>query len=651
MKEKRGEPAPSAIRPSSVRIFGLTIDRLTFRLAIGIAFLTIVPLAAGLYVLSQRQFERGIQSRRQAAEAENRILEVALRHRMIERDSSLMTAVLREVAAHPEVRDVMIVDHSGEVRIASRESRVGERFDRTSPTCLVCHAKSPEKRSRWVRFKDEQGEVLRTVQPIENRPECHSCHDPRSRFNGMLLLDTSLVPLQAEMDRDLAGIAVGAGLVAFLLVAGLGFIVRTLILKRLVRFGRAARSIAAGNFNERVPTEGDDVITSLAKDFNEMVRSVSELIAEVQHQEAQLSSVMNSLDDGLVVLDRDARVVACNTSFSRRVNVSPEKIQASRCHEIVWGSLPCCGPDREGHECPVSRCVATGQVQRTIFRVPGPAGELARVEEVYASPVIDRKGEVVQVVELWRDITARVKEEEHLAEIERLVSLGVLASGFSHEVNTPLASMLTCAESVIARIDDAARGGPSRNLLPSVREAATIICDQVLRCRQTTEQFLRFSRGIPPTIEPLDLGRRVEEVVALATPTARENGVTVEFVPRGDIPLIRANAEVVKHVVLNLLVNAIQSCAPKGGRVVVGIDVNGDVRILVRDTGCGIHRDDRRHLFEPFRSRKPQGTGLGLFLSRTFVRRFGGDVRLVESEVGVGSCFEIVFRRVEETVQ
>ena len=649
MAEKRGEPALAAIRPSSVRIFGLTIDRLTFRLAIGIAFLTIVPLAAGLYVLSQRQFERGIESRRQAAESENRILEVALRHRMIERDSSLMTAVLREVAAHPEVRDVMIVDHRGEVRIASRASRVGERFDRASPTCLVCHAKSPENRSRWVRFKDGRGEVLRTVQPIENRPECFSCHDPRSRFNGMLLLDISLVPLQAEMNRDLTHIAGGAGLLALLLLGSVGFLVRTLILKRLVRVGRAARSIAAGNFTERVPTEGDDLITSLARDFNEMVRSVSELIAEVQHQEAQLTSVMNSLDDGLVVLDRDARVVACNTSFSRRVNVSPEKIQTSRCHEIA-GSLPCCQQGENGHDCPVTRCVATGEVQRTIFRVPGPAGELARVEEVYASPVIDRKGEVVQVVELWRDITARVKEEEHLAEIERLVSLGVLASGFSHEVNTPLASMLTCAESVVGRIDDAARGGASADLLPSIREAATIICDQVLRCRQTTEQFLRFSRGIPPTIEPLDLGLRVGEVVSLTRPTARENGVTVEFVPRDDIPIIRANAEVVKHVVLNLLVNAIQSCAPDGGRVVVSIAINGDVRILVRDTGCGIRLEDRRHLFEPFRSRKPQGTGLGLFLSRTFVRRFGGDIRLVESEVSVGSCFEIVFRRVEEAV-
>jgi len=105
---------------------------------------------------------------------------------------------------------------------------------------------------------------------------------------------------------------------------------------------------------------------------------------------------------------------------------------------------------------------------------------------------------------------------------------------------------------------------------------------------------------------------------------------------------------VVQHVVLNLLVNAIQSCPPDGGSVEVSVEVDEDVRVRVRDSGCGIRAEDRKHLFEPFRSRKPQGTGLGLFLSRTFMRRFGGDVRLVESVAGMGSCFEIIFQRSTE---
>jgi PAS domain S-box-containing protein len=618
---------------------------LTIRLALGITLFVVVPLAAGLFMLSQRQYDRGIEARKRAAESENRILEAALRHRMMERDSSLLESVLREIAAHPEVRSIMIVDHDGDVRIASDSSLVGQQLPKDSPTCLVCHEKEASRREHWTLLETEEAGILRTVQPIENRRECHTCHDPSEQYNGMLLMDISLDDLEGQLARDRSIIFVGAGLIALLLLGGIGFLVRSLILERLARVGSAARTIAAGDLTERAPTDGGDVISSLAVDFNNMAGSLAELIAEVRQQEAQLTSVMNSLDDGLVVLDREGRIVACNQSFSRRVGMTPEQIQTQRCHGTISGRLPCC---KNGEDCPVSRCVTTGEVQRAVFRVASASDETERVEEVYSSPVLDDRQQVVQVVEVWRNITERVKEEEHLAEIERLVSLGVLASGFSHEVNTPLATILTSAESVIGRIDEQGSGGSSAGLLPSIRESADIVRQQVLRCRKTTEQFLRFSRGIPPSIDPIDLGKQVAEVVSLARPTARENNVELLFESQEENTSVRANAELVQHVVLNLLINAIQSCGSQGGTVEVSLLIDGDTRVRVKDSGSGIRPEDCKHLFEPFRSRKQQGTGLGLFLSRTFMRRFNGDIRLVNTELGAGSCFEIIFDGLSE---
>jgi two-component system NtrC family sensor kinase len=204
--------------------------------------------------------------------------------------------------------------------------------------------------------------------------------------------------------------------------------------------------------------------------------------------------------------------------------------------------------------------------------------------------------------------------------------------------------MLTSAESVIGRIDEADPEEPSTGLLGSIRESADVIRKQVLRCRKTTEQFLRFSRGVPPSIDPIDLGVHVAEVVSLVRPTARESNVELRCAVPDRTPSVRANAEVVQHVLLNLLVNAIQSCPGEGGLVEVLFDLDENARVLVRDSGCGIRAEDRKTLFEPFRSNKPRGTGLGLFLSRTLMRRFGGDVRLVDSTLAGGSCFEILFR-------
>jgi signal transduction histidine kinase len=220
-----------------------------------------------------------------------------------------------------------------------------------------------------------------------------------------------------------------------------------------------------------------------------------------------------------------------------------------------------------------------------------------------------------------------VKEEQRLAQIERLVSLGTLASGFSHEVNTPLATILTCAESVLDRLDGATGERASDGTLPAVRDSAIIIRDQVLRCRHITQQFLRFSRGIPPSIEPIDLREVVAGVIALVASAAREKGIELRLAPEQRLPPVRANSEVVQHVVLNLLVNAVQSFKGKNGAVELSFRTGDDVRLRVRDEGCGIASEHKTHLFEPFHSRKPGGTGLGLFLSRSFMRlprpRFG----------------------------
>jgi signal transduction histidine kinase len=279
--------------------------------------------------------------------------------------------------------------------------------------------------------------------------------------------------------------------------------------------------------------------------------------------------------------------------------------------------------------------------------VSNPDGN-GRVHEVYASPVFDDDGAVAQVVEVWRDITERVREEQHLAEIERLSSLGVLASGLSHEVNTPLASTLTCAEAILDQLDGVDPASLEPATLDAVRESASVIREQVLRCRTITDHFLRFARGIPPATEPIDVREVVRNVMALARPTAREAGISLTLDEDGAIPVVTANTEVVQHVVLNLLVNAIESFTEPGGSIAVRFVVRDDIRLQIRDDGCGIPPDVQAHLFEPFRTQKPRGTGLGLFLSRTFMRRFNGDVRLLDSAPGRGSCIEVVFPRQEQ---
>ena len=153
-----------------------------------------------------------------------------------------------------------------------------------------------------------------------------------------------------------------------------------------------------------------------------------------------------------------------------------------------------------------------------------------------------------------------------------------------------------------------------------------------------TQHFLRLSRGQPSAGDVLDAGAVVAAVSRLVEPTARAQGVSIEQAPATGL-YVRVDEAELQHATLNLLLNAVQASAP-GTTVNLAVTGGDDVRITVTDRGCGIAPEHQARIFEPFFSLRPGGTGLGLFLSVSFVRRWGGDIQ-VRSARGEGSTFEI----------
>jgi two-component system NtrC family sensor kinase len=213
----------------------------------------------------------------------------------------------------------------------------------------------------------------------------------------------------------------------------------------------------------------------------------------------------------------------------------------------------------------------------------------------------------------------------------------MLASGFSHELNTPLATVLACVEAILR---DARERPPDAGDGVRVADYAATAREQVLRCRGITQHFLRLSRGQSSPGDLVDLQRTTAAVERLVEPTARAASVSIAVRPVPSGLHVRADEAELQHTLINLMLNAVQACGP-GGKVGLTVDGGATVRIRVTDTGCGIAPDDQKRIFEPFFSLRKGGTGLGLFLSLNSVRRWGGDI-VVESTLGRGSSFEVV---------
>ena len=612
---------------------------MTVGLAVGVTAAVTAACAAGAYVYSLHHFDSLIETARGTAQAEGELILAALEHQMIENERDLIAKMIQTFGKQPRVEQVALLDRSGIPRYSSAPLPPNNDLTIGSQTCQSCHRFPPEQRGTSRVIETQGGTVLRTVVPVRNKPECHGCHDPKRRINGILILDINAGEIRASMNRDLRYMVVGSCVITLLLVGAIAVVVRLVVLRRLQRFETTARRIAEGDLTRRVPIgRGTDTISWLAREFNAMADAVTGLVGEVRSQRERLETTINSIDDGIAVLDARRTVIAANEAFLQRTGLVREQVLGSCCRDLADGMC-------DSADCPTVGCLESGQRQVHITERRRADGSTAW-EEVHTSPIRDAAGKVVNVVEVWRDISDRRAAEARLAESHRLASLGVLASGFSHELNTPLATILMCVEGILRDAQAAVAGGGSGADSARIVESATIAREQILRCRGITQHFLRLSRGQPSSGDIVNLDSVITAVGRLIEPTAKAHSVSIEIREGAAGLRVRADEAELQHALINLVLNAIQACKP-GGRVVVSAEGGPRIHIRVTDDGCGVAPEHLGRIFEPFFSLRKGGTGLGLFLSLNFVRRWGGDIA-VTSAAGEGSTFDMVLPPLEE---
>ncbi len=263
---------------------------------------------------------------------------------------------------------------------------------------------------------------------------------------------------------------------------------------------------------------------------------------------------------------------------------------------------------------------------------------------------------------VYADLARQVDERSRqLVRSERMVSVGFLAAGVAHEINNPLASILFCAEALERRLRSLwpAAATPAASVhSPAVAgsgEAAppesdrdvvfrylTMIQQEALRCKEITQKLLDFSRGGERKREPTDLAALVRDVLEMVRHLPNCRGKHIHFQPH-EYVLAPVHAQDLKSVVLNLVVNALDSMDP-GGRLTITLAARGDwAELVFADTGCGMTPDVLANLFEPFftKSRTGKGTGLGLFISHQIIDQHGGTITAHSAGPGQGSTFVV----------
>ncbi|HKB70455.1 MAG TPA: ATP-binding protein [Thermoanaerobaculia bacterium] len=380
--------------------------------------------------------------------------------------------------------------------------------------------------------------------------------------------------------------------------------------------GRVVGALAVGTKEGKVPLSSEDhallatvlAQASLAVENSELYRALERRMDEIRGLQEFQEGVIRSSSAGIVVLDAGGRLVSVNPAFEKLIEAAEKDLVGRPLAEIL--------PEIPAGELDGGTAERSFDVQTANRR-----GE-ARIYRISASPL---RGSATSRVVIFDDITERIALEKGLSEKERLASLGVLAAGVAHEVNTPLAGISSYAQMLLADTDHA---DPRYAILKKMER-------QTFRASRLVGNLLEFARGRHGTHDAVDLARVLHDAIESSEPAFAARAVRVEVRGIGSPLPSRGDARELEQVFVNLLING-RDASPDGGTVEVSVAAEPERwRTEIADRGKGLTEEEARRAFEPFfTTRQSGGTGLGLTIAREIVERHGGEIRLAPREGG-----------------
>ncbi|MFQ6618102.1 MAG: nitrogen regulation protein NR(II), partial [Fidelibacterota bacterium] len=378
------------------------------------------------------------------------------------------------------------------------------------------------------------------------------------------------------------------------------------------------------------------------------------------HGREYLETIINSIEDEIIVIDKNYRILLANKALLKRIKKRKEDVIGKLCYRITKRRNRSCGfykaefssdsmkgekyieisPEKFELKCPAVRSFEKGISFQDIYEERNQDGNDIYFE-VFCSPMlIAANGQVEQVVEVSRDITQRKKIEQQLIQAERLISMGKLSASVAHEINNPISGILVLYELLLKRLKErnALTGEDKEEFIKYLN----LMKEETARCAEITHNLLAFSRQKDTVLSQVDLRSIVRKSVLLIQhKIALENIKVVESYSTEAVKVL-GDRNQLQQVFLNIIENAAQSMTD-GGELKVKVNryPEGDTAVVeITDTGCGIKRKDMDKIFDPFFTTKKEGKGTGLGLSVVYgiIKNHGGSIR-VKSRENRGSSF------------
>lgn len=339
--------------------------------------------------------------------------------------------------------------------------------------------------------------------------------------------------------------------------------------------------------------------------------------------QAQTEFIFNSMTEGLVIIDKDNIVTTFNSRAellfgiprSEIINKSGslllEKLQMDEGLSLLHATL------------------STGSTYTDIQQTVRSFDGMERILKTSTRTILGEHGEILGAIGIFEDLTDRLFLEEQVRRAEKFSVLGKFAAGIAHEIRNPL----TTAKGFLQLL-------PSDSPDPKIRQLKDLVIPEIDRANEIITDFLMVAKPSAPQLKVGELQPLLEDLCGLIGPQALMQNIELKYVPCHTLKPVAIDRTQLMQVFLNLCNNAFDAMKDGGVLTVEVEDCVSHVAVHFRDTGVGMDKDVIERIFEPFYTKKGNGTGLGLSVSHRIIEGHYGTIR-VASCLGDGSTFTI----------
>jgi len=530
----------------------------------------------------------------------------ALLDKTLRDDPGLTTLLLSIVGYSQTIYDAAIVDVNNCVIVHTDSSLVGSKLDAREDFADV-----------------RNGNFLQQLRVVYGAPKVYDIKLPIQREGqpfGVIRIGISTVFLKNEVQPQLTR-AIGFSILAILVSLALAAGVSNIALRPLEAIGRRLDQMTA-EVPDMAPepdlrvTDEYGIVNTKIDRLGRQIRDVREVFSALKEN---LEQIMGTLQDGLVLFTSDTRVVLVSTSAERFIG---------RPQGEILGNLV---------ESVFSDASKLGRIVLDAFALHQPIPqreiELENGRRIQiALDFIAERGERIGALLTMRDAESVRWIENEIELSRRLAAIGRLTSGVAHEVKNPINAIVVHLEVLREKM---------RAVDPDTRRHLDIIGREIHRLDRVVQTLVDFNRPIELRLSDFDLRRLVEDVVLLASPEAALHGVKVEtnFGSNG-LP-VRADADLIKQALLNVVLNGVQAMSDGGTLSIVARRDDAAATIEVRDQGGGIAPEIRDKIFNLYFTTKRAGSGIGLAMSYRILQLHNGALDFV-TEIGHGTTFRLL---------